>query len=192
MVVKSYEPPPPIEPAWRYGVWGQVYGEYEKRDATGFSAVSGPDFNGGAAVPLTTFVQSRSGTVGFQAGADLTSRGLIAPNDGMIAGVLVGYLHNNVTLNTTTTSGLPAVVGNSSSRLTAELSGPTVGVYATYFTGPFSADMLAKVDILTLNQDSTDNLAFGGPFGPFTSSFSNSGGTTLVELHRRRQFELPP
>jgi hypothetical protein len=144
-------------------------------------SIVGPDFNGGLPVPLTASVTSRSGTVGFQAGADLTSRGLIVANDGVIAGVLVGYLSNHLTLNTTTISGIPAVVGNSNSRLTATLSGPTAGVYATYFAGGFSTDLLAKFDFLSLNQNSTDNLAFAAPTGPFFAAYSNTGATSVVD-----------
>lgn len=187
MVVKGYEPPPPIEPPFRYGVWGQVFGDYEKRTANSAASVSSPDFAfadgaafGGAAVPLDISVQSKTGTAGFQAGIDITSRGMILSNDGLIAGFLVGYIHSNVTVNTTSTSALPAVVSNGSTRLTANLSGPTLGTYATYFTGPFSADFLAKFDLLSLNQDFDETFGFGGPAGPFNFGFSGSGATSLV------------
>jgi hypothetical protein len=172
--------PAPVEAPFRYGVWGQVFGEYEKRDATGSVSISGPDFNAGLPVPIAISVQSRTGTVGFQAGLDLTSRGLIAANDGLIAGVLVGYISSNMTLNTTSISSNPSIVNNGLSRLTAQLSGPTLGTYATYFSGNFSTDMMAKFDILSLNQSFNDNLAFAGPFGPFNSNFSGAGSASLL------------
>jgi hypothetical protein len=174
-------PPVPVEAPFRYGVWGQVFGAYEKRDATGMVAISGPDFNAGLPVPIEVSVQSRSGTVGFQAGLDLTSRGLIAANDGLITGVLVGYISNHLTLNTVGTSSNPTIVGNSTSRLTASLSGPSLGVYGTYFSGAFSADVMAKFDILGLDQASTQNMAFAGPFGPFSFGYSGSGSTSVLD-----------
>ncbi len=180
-------PPLPVEAPWRYGVWGQVFGEYEKRDATGVVTLSSADFiniaTGGLTpvAPVDVSVQSRMGTVGFQAGLDLTSRGLLVNNDGLIAGVLVGYLSSNVTLNTVGVSTNPGVVSNSVSSLTATMSGPTLGLYATYFSGGFSTDVLAKFDILSLNQNFTDNLAFGGPAGPFAFGFSGSNSTSLLD-----------
>ncbi|PNG26111.1 autotransporter outer membrane beta-barrel domain-containing protein [Methylocella silvestris] len=173
-------PPPPLEAPFRYGVWGQVFGEYEKRNASGLGAISGPDFNGGAPVPLTTTVDSKMGTVGFQAGLDYTAHGLFAPTDGVIVGALVGYISSTLNLDTVSASSNLAVVGNGSTHLHAKLDGPSLGVYATYFSGPFSADILAKFDLLSLNQNFTDNLAFAGPFGPFSSTFSGEGSTSLL------------
>jgi hypothetical protein len=173
-------PPVPVEAPFRYGVWGQVFGEYEKREASGLANISGPDFNGGVPVPVNTDVQSQTGTVGFQAGLDYTARGLFAPGDGAIVGVLVGFLSSNLTLNTQSFSSNFSVVGNGFTHLTAQLTGPTLGAYATYFSGPFSADILAKFDILSLNQSFTDNLAFAGPNGPFANTFSDGGSTSVL------------
>jgi hypothetical protein len=44
------------------------------------------------------------------------------------------------------------------------LSGPSVGTYATYFTGPFSTDLIFKVDFLSINEN------FSELFNFFTSS----------------------
>ncbi|WP_395697050.1 autotransporter outer membrane beta-barrel domain-containing protein [Methylocella sp.] len=173
-------PPPPIEAPARYGVWANVFGGYERRDASAPGSVYGPDFNAGAPVGIETYVQSKTGTVGFQTGFDFTSRGLFAPTDGMIVGVLAGYLSSTLNLDTQTASSSPDVVGGSSTHLHASLQGATLGAYATYFNGPFSADLLAKFDLLSLDQNFNDNLAFGGPAGPFNVAFSGSGSTSLT------------
>ncbi len=196
LVSKEGAPPPPLEAPFRYGVWGQVFGEYEKREANGLANISGPDFNGGAPVLVNTDVQSHMGTVGFQAGLDYTARGLFAPGDGVIVGALVGFLSSNLTLNTQSLSSNFAIVGNSNTHLTAQLSGPTLGAYATYFLGPFSADLLAKFDLLSLDQSFTDNLAFAGPAGPFGNSFSSGGSTSVlnstVAANLNYRFDLYP
>ena len=49
---------------------------------------------------LALNIESRTSTVGFVAGADLTSRGLFFANDGFIAGVTAGYTSSELKLNT--------------------------------------------------------------------------------------------
>ena len=116
-------------------------------------------------------IQSRTSTVGFVAGADLTSRGLFFANDGFIAGVTAGYTSSELKLNTTAipTDQPPAqsagLVGTGVSRLNANVSGPTVGLYATYFSGGFSTDFTAKFDFLTVDQTFNDLLATTGAGG---------------------------
>src|SRR6516225_7953614 len=80
---KEPAPPPallpsPIEPAVRFGTWTQVFGDYQKRDAAGPASlncciVTGIPF-GGNQPNLALNIDSRTSTVGFVAGADLTSR----------------------------------------------------------------------------------------------------------------------
>jgi Autotransporter beta-domain len=45
------------------------------------------------------------------------------------------------------------------SRLSATLSGPTAGLYATYFNAGFSSDVAVKFDFLTLDETFNDLLA---------------------------------
>ena len=87
VVRKEPSPPPallplPFEPAVRFATWAQVYGDYQKRDAAGPAIlncctlpVGNPIPFGGQQPNLALSVESRTGTVGFVAGADLTSRG---------------------------------------------------------------------------------------------------------------------
>ena len=141
--------PFPIEPGVRYATWGQVYGDYEKRNATGIVDVLVTNV-------ANVDVQSRTGTVGFLAGADLTSRSLIFGNDGLIAGVMAGYVSSDLTLNT---SSFGSTLGHGSSRLNANVSGPTAGLYATYFNGGFSSDFTLRVDALNLNESFNELVA---------------------------------
>jgi hypothetical protein len=141
--------PFPIEPGVRYATWAQVYGDYEKRNATGFVDVLVTNV-------ANVDVQSRTGTVGFLAGADLTSRSLVFGNDGLIAGVMAGYVSSDVTLNT---SSFGSTLGRGSSRLNANVSGPTAGLYATYFNGGFSTDFTLRVDALNLNESFNELVA---------------------------------
>src|ERR1700732_77866 len=177
-------PPLPIEPAIRFAAWTQVYGDYERRNASGPAFVP-PD--AGPPVPLDTSVQSRTGTVGFQAGGDFTSRGVLFANDGLIAGAMSGYVTCNLTLRTLSLSTNLNIVGNGSGHMHADLAGPIAGLYATYFNGGFSTDLLLKVDVLRLNETFSDNLAFtsdgfvDGVFLPaFIVPFSGSGSTNLI------------
>jgi hypothetical protein len=127
--------------------------------------------------------------VGFQAGGDFTSRGVLFANDGLIAGAMSGYVTSNLTLNTLSLSTNLNIVGNGSGHMHADLAGPIAGLYATYFNGGFSTDLLLKVDVLRLNETFSDNLAFtsagvdptNGDFFPaFIVQFSGSGSTNLI------------
>jgi Autotransporter beta-domain len=212
-VVKAPPPPPlPIEPAVRFGTWAQVYGDYQKRDAAGpgflnccasFPLGGGPAFN----VPpqLALKIESRAATVGFVAGADLTSRGVFFANDGVIGGVTAGYTSSVLKLNTVATDvtpigdvapGNPQRVGTGVSNLRATVSGPTVGGYATYFNGGFSSDVTLKLDFLTLNETFNDLLATTEngppPFIPFSGAGSVNLLNSTVVGNLNYRFDLYP
>ncbi len=202
--------PIPVEPPVRFASWTQLYGDYERRSAQGSTFVGGvgagfvdPAANiDPQALPLSA--RSRAGTVGFLFGGDATVRGIFGPDDGLIGGVLLGYMSSHVNVTTSsgptgpaTTSALVAqspsefpLMGPGSSDLNANLSGLTTGVYGTYFNGGFSADFLLKADVLTLNQTINEVLSFTNPnvfavdptvsTSPITRSFSTSGRFSLV------------
>jgi hypothetical protein len=177
--------PIPVEPAVRFGTWTQVVGDYERRDASSPAFVTADT---GAVVPLGTGVRSRTGTVGFQAGGDFTTRGVLFPDDGLIVGAMAGFVSSKLTLNTSSLSGDLAIVNNGSGQMNAHLSGPVAGLYASYFNNGFSTDFLLKADVFNLNETFTDNLAFtSGGFLPdrsFLPAFnffaSGSGSTSLL------------
>jgi Autotransporter beta-domain len=80
----------------------------------------------------------------------------------LIAGVTAGYVSSDVNLNALTLSGNPGNRGGGSSRVHGNLSGPTAGLYATYFNGGFSTDLTLRVDALTLDESFNDFLVTTG------------------------------
>jgi len=152
---------------------------------------------------LALNIESRTSTVGFVAGADLTSRGLFSVNDGLIAGVTAGYTSSELKLNTFALSIDQPAVGTGVSRLNANVSGPTVGLYATYFSGGFSSDFTAKFDFLTVDETFNDLLATTGsqgsafgvgpdPFLPFSGAGSVSLLNSTVVGNFNYRFDLYP
>src|SRR5215831_17410091 len=102
-VVSKEPPPPPIEPV-RFATWTQVFGDYQKRDAAGPGVLTCCFLNklpfGGNQPNLALNIDSRTSTVGFVAGADLTTQGLFS---GFIAGVTAGYQSSEMKLNASVT-----------------------------------------------------------------------------------------
>jgi Autotransporter beta-domain len=172
--------PFPIEPGVRYATWGQIYGDYEKRNAAGPADLF--ETSGAAIGVANVAVESRTGTVGFLAGGDLTSRGVIFGGDGLIVGVMAGFVSSNLTLNATNLQfnapSQPSPSGIGSSRTTANLSGPTAGLYATYFNGGFSSDFTLRIDALNLNETFNELLACS--CGPPLPQASGSGSVPLL------------
>jgi hypothetical protein len=150
---QSVSSPVAIEPAVRYGTWTQVYGDYEKREAAGPGILTCCTATALGPGGLALNIQSRTGTVGFLAGADLTARDLFSGNDGLVVGVTAGYVSSNFNLNSSSLSTRSNPGGTGVSHLQATLSGPTAGAYATYFNGGFSADIILKADVLDLNEN---------------------------------------
>jgi hypothetical protein len=220
-VVRKEPPPPPaplpVEPAVRFATWAQVYGDYQKRDAAGpgilncctaglLGGLLGAGINVQPALALN--IESRASTVGFVAGADWTSSGLYSASDGFIAGVTAGYMSSELKLNTVATDvssiGTAAGqnqtrVGTGVSRLSATLSGPTAGLYATYFNAAFSSDVAVKFDFLTLDETFNDLLATTdvnnksiGAFIPFAGAGSVNLLNSTVVGNLNYRFYLYP
>jgi hypothetical protein len=141
------------------------------------------NLSAGTPVPVFSSIQSRSGTVGIQAGGDFTTRGIWAADDGLIAGAMAGFSYSDLTLNTSALSTNFALVHNLSGHMRATLTGGMVGLYATYFRGGFSTDILAKADVFSLSENFTDLLAFsaGSPSpGSFVPGFPPPACATTV------------
>jgi hypothetical protein len=207
-VMRKEPPPPPallpIEPAVRFGTWTQVYGDYQKRDAAGpgiLNCCTGSSLNNLAATGITApptlalNIESRASTVGFVAGADFTSRALFSASDGFIAGVTAGYTWSELKLNTVATS-VDQPVGTGVSHLRATLSGPTAGLYGTYFNAGFSSDVTVKFDFLTLNETFNELLATTlittTPFISFAGAGSVSLLNSTVVGNLNYRFDLYP
>lgn len=179
----------PLEPAVRLSSWATLYGDYERR-----SASSGAQFDVGAwgggttALDVPISVRTRAGTVGFAFGGDATTRGLLTPDDGLIAGLSVGYLSGDVTVATSSGPSrdptFPPAMGPSSSLMRAAFAGPTIGAYGIYFNGAFSTDLLVKADVLTLDESFQDVLSFTHPRAgtpPLAAAISGTDRFSLVD-----------
>jgi hypothetical protein len=185
-------PVPYIDNGPRIAAWANVFGDYERRTGTGASSINccTNAVAGGLPLALGLSATSDSRTIGFLGGLDFTTRNVFAQGDGVIAGVLLGYAETDLKLSTISTSTSP-FVGNGSSNLQARLSGPSVGVFATYFNGGFAIDNTFKADFFSLNENFTDNLAFTantlpGGVGSIPiafSTFSASGSTQLINYN---------
>ncbi len=178
----------PLEPPVRLSSWATLYGDYERRSATSSARFDVGAWGGGTmSLDLPISVRTRAGTVGFAFGSDATLRGLLTPDDGLIAGLSLGYLTGDVTIATSSGPSrdptFPPALGPGTSRMRAALAGPTIGAYGIYFNGAFSTDLLLKADVLTLDESFQDVLSFTYPGEgrpPLTSSFSGTGRFSLV------------
>jgi hypothetical protein len=163
---------PVAEPTARIAIWTQPYGDYER--ATGQSSGLG-EFS---VLPLN--VKSTTWTGGVLGGVDFTFRNITSGADGLIAGVLVGYESSRLSLSTASISSDPTTPSGFST-MKAALSGPSTGVYTSYFNGDFSMDLALKVEFFNLNISFNDLLGFQSApgFPPTTVPFSNSGSTSV-------------
>ena len=156
-----YKAPPMIYEPVRYAVWGQGFGDYERRTGTG--PVGSPGLGIGGATNQIVSLGRAASTAGFSGGMDATFRNVSFLNDILITGVLTGYMSSTATFQATS--------------LKAQIDGPSAGVYATYLNGPFSADLLGRVDFLHINESFSDVLNFSAGVGPIP--MSGSGSTNL-------------
>jgi Autotransporter beta-domain len=85
--------------------------------------------------------------------------------DILIAGVLTGYMSSDVSFAATS--------------LKARIDGPSLGGYLTYLNGPFSGDLLARVDFLGVHESFSDLLNFNLGTNAGTVQMSGSGSTNL-------------
>jgi hypothetical protein len=166
------QPPAPDPPHW--AVWAQGYGDYERR--------SGQSPGLGQFSVLALGADSTTWTGGMLGGADHTLRNMASAGDGLIGGILIGYESSHVSLRTSSISSDPTSP-NGYSTFNAQLSGPAVGVYASYFNRGFSTDLAFKAEFYSLNLAFTDLLGVmytpSSYFPPTTVPFSGSGSTQL-------------
>jgi hypothetical protein len=78
-------------------------------------------------------------TYGVHAGFDGTWKNAWLPGDYVVAGVVTNWTSTRINL-----TGSPT---------TLRLEGPGVGLYSMYINGPFSADLVGKLDFLNLKED---------------------------------------
>jgi hypothetical protein len=78
-------------------------------------------------------------TYGVHAGLDATWKNTLLPGDFIVAGLVTNWTSSRINLTDTST--------------TLRLEGPGVGLYSMYINGGFSADLVGKLDFLTLKED---------------------------------------
>jgi len=190
----------PSEPPVRFSSWATLYGDYERRSALSSARFDVGAWGGGTSfLDLPISVRTRAGTVGFAFGSDATMRGLLTPDDGVIAGLSLGYLTGDVTVATSSGPSrdlsFPPTMGQGTSRMRAGYAGLTTAGYLVYFNGGFSTDLLLKADVLTLDESFDDVFSFTNPGAgrpPLTSSFSGTGrfGLTNTTLAGNLNYEF--
>jgi hypothetical protein len=156
--------------------WVELHGDYELR--TGRGQGSG-EFG---RLALDARSTTRSG--GLVGGVDVTLRNIASPGDGFIIGLLTGYMSSNLTVNTKSTSADPARIPGGSNTLNVGFTGPSAGIYASYFNGPFSSDLAFKADFLDLDLSFSELLGFrANPalgIAAAVAPFSGNGSTGLT------------
>jgi hypothetical protein len=169
-----YKAPPMAYDPVRYAIWGNGFGDYERRTGSGVllgttggggGGGGGGAGGGGTTVPIPVDLARVTTTWGFNAGVDATYRNVGWLGDILIAGILTGYSSTHITINTASFRG--------------DVDGPSVGGYVTYLNGPFTVDLLSRVDFLHLNESFSETLNFnlGVPSG--TAVINGSGSTNL-------------
>ncbi len=185
-------PPPPVlyDRSFRIGSWAQGFGDYEHRTGDENTLMNCCTMGPGNTniTPLAISASSTTSSGGFVGGIDGAKRGLLGPQDGILFGLLGGYTWTNISLETTALSSAPSQTASGSSRTTANINGPSLGMYVAYFNGPGSNDFLIKDDFLSLSQNESQILGFGTctcitPSNQqFIAGQSGSGSTNLNQL----------
>jgi hypothetical protein len=114
------------------GFWTKAVGNFVQRDGATAATVGGSSL-----VYDTSYNQNSYGVI---AGGDFGTRGLWAPGDALIAGLMGGYVSSDLDFSSTAVS--------------AHLSGAFVGAYLTYIDSGWVIDGAFKANLLTLRYDS--------------------------------------
>ena len=203
MLVKA-PPLVAVDPGYRFGVWAHAFGDYERRTESTATTLSGgvgtpagpagPGTPGSAAQSIAVDLTQKATTWGVVGGGDVTLRNLLAGNDGLIIGILAGYVSTDISLNATTRPTAPITdptVGTGTSSGKIRVSGPSVGGYYTYFNGPFSTDTTVKADFLSINESFTEVLAFNAGFGNALVTGAGSANVTNFVAASNYQYRFP-
>jgi hypothetical protein len=186
-IVAVGAPPPPS--GYHFGVWAHGFGDYEHRTGTSTSSINccsgaASSITSGLPIPLLINARSTTDTGGVVGGIDLTARSIFAGGDGLIVGLLSGYSSSSVRVRETIISTDQIDLHNGIGNVKATMSGPSAGLYATYFDGGFSSDFLMKNDFLSLDETTNQLLAFTANVGlnPATLPFYSTGHTSLNQF----------
>jgi hypothetical protein len=94
-----------VDQGWRWGVWAHGFGDYERRTESGSSSISVTGVGSGQGI--VTDLTQKATTGGVIGGVDATFRNLLAGSDGLIVGILAGYVSTDISLSGTTTPSPP-------------------------------------------------------------------------------------
>ena len=109
-------------------------------------------------------------TYGVHAGLDATWKNAWLPGDFVVAGVVTNWTSSRVNL--------------ADSPASLRLEGPGVGLYAMYINGPWSADVVGKLDFLTLKEDLAGVVGLVGPTNP-SIDVTNAGVSGNVQYKNK-------
>ncbi len=168
----------------RFSAWATGFGDYERREGRGLGNIQCCFALGGLPNGLILDVRATTTTAGFTGGVDVTGRNLLQAGDGIVTGFLTGYITTDLNITTRSRAQNPqdGIILPGFGQLRANLQGPSLGYFATYFNGPFSADFTYKADLLDLNERFNDTLAFTAQVnaGPQQATFIGGGRTNLT------------
>jgi outer membrane immunogenic protein len=188
----------PAESAPRLESWLSSFGVSESRSSVRSSSAlssvqANPNNNNSVSfpnVPITVTQSSRSGTVGFVGGADIAFSHIASERDSLLVGLLAG--HSWTTLSVNTVSSRNPIfrwqLADSSNTTNAQIAGPTIGMFGTYFNEVLSADLTLKADMLNFSQSS--NASVGAP-SEFCSSASFGFGQCFAADSFYRDLSIP-
>src|SRR6185312_6424543 len=190
-------PPIVVDQGWRWGAWAHGFGNYERRTDSGtgvLSGVVGGGNPGGLPQTLAVDLTQTATTGGVIGGVDVTLRNLFGSNDGLIVGILTGYISTDISLSGTSSPTPPindTSVGVGTSTGKIRVSGPSIGGYYTYFNGAFSNDTTLKADFLSINESFSESLPFNNPAGIVFVSGSGSANVTNFVAAQNFQYRFP-
>lgn len=158
MVTKA---PPIVSYGPTFAVWTHVFGDWEKwKTSTVGIRTLGNDV-------ANISIERKTTTWGVLGGADWTVH---SQTSTWVFGLLAGYVDSRVKFNN---SSVGQAADNSTiSNVTADFTGPSLGGYVTFVTGPWSFDVTGKVDFLDLDQSFTETLFVNA------NPVANSGGVS--------------
>jgi outer membrane autotransporter protein len=175
MVTKA---PPVVSYGPTFAMWGHVYGDWEKwkTDTFGIRTL-GND-------PTWISIKRETTTFGVLGGADWT---LSSATSTWVFGLLAGYVDSRVKFSN---SSVGAAADNSTvSSVTGDFSGPQIGAYVTFATGPWSFDLTGKVDFLDIDQSFSEILFVNA--NPVPNSGSASTDVVNVSITGNANYRIP-
>jgi hypothetical protein len=188
MVVKA---PPVVSYGPTFAVWSHAYGDYEKwnADTTGIRRPGGALLLLANNDPTSISIERRTTTFGVLGGADWTFNSATST---WVMGILAGYMDSTVKFHSTSAGTAAGIAtGNSTiSDVKADITGPSIGGYVTFATGPWSFDVTGRVDFLSIDQ-SFNELLFANTAAAVNTSGSASTDVNNYSITANGAYRIP-